>query len=229
MSIKAEHKVIIDKIVRLCKQEPEFDAELRKELKMQIPALSSYDGREIRRIREILEIRADNSISYDFIAISLIRERLIIDNLRMENEAMDLELKNRLVVFCVNAFYQMEALINYFFYCCYRDIDKIVSVVVEYTSGKYQYKPTCKECRVGDIDVYYKINAFCRLCKLDASEAAFFSGIRKIRNDFEHRGLYESYDEIMSKNAYFFNRYTIESVRNKLKMLVETIKYLCKK
>ena len=113
--MNTKYKAIINKIVLLCQQEPEFDTELRNRLNIQYPAFSSYNGREIRRIREILEIRAENSISYDFIAISLIRERLILDNLRMENAAMDLTLKNRFVVFCVNAFYQIEALINYFF------------------------------------------------------------------------------------------------------------------
>lgn len=225
--MNTEYKAIINKIVRLCQQEPEFDTELRNRLNIQISTLSSCNGREIRRIREILEIRAENSISYDFIAIPLIRERLILDNLRMENAAMDLTLKNRFSVFCVNAFYQIEALINYFFYYCYRDIEKIVSVVVEYTSGRYQYRPTDKETRVGDISINYKINAFCRLCKLDNSDAGFFSNIRKVRNDFEHRELYESYDEISLKNETFFKYNTFDSVRNKLRMLVETIKYLC--
>ena len=227
--MNTKYKAIINKIVLLCQQEPEFDTELRNRLNIQYPAFSSYNGREIRRIREILEIRAENSISYDFIAISLIRERLILDNLRMENAAMDLTLKNRFVVFCVNAFYQIEALINYFFYYCYRDIKEIASVVAENTSGEYAYCPTNKETRVGDISINYKINAFCRLCKLGKSDAAFFSSIRKVRNDFEHRGLYELYDEISFKNMYFFETNTIESVRNKLRMLVETVKYLCKK
>lgn len=102
-----------------------------------------------------------------------------------------------------------------------------MSVVVEYTSGKYQYRPTDKETRVGDISINYKINAFCRLCKLDNSDAGFFSNIRKVRNDFEHRELYESYDEISLKNETFFKYNTFDSVRNKLRMLVETIKYLC--
>ncbi len=93
-------KSTIDKIVQLSKQNPEFDAELRKRLDITSSAnivssqLPICD--DVHAIREALEIRANNSISYDFILAKgnqRLRDQLLIDNLRMENAALNLKEK----------------------------------------------------------------------------------------------------------------------------------------
>ena len=67
-------------------------------------------------IRQALEIRADISINFDFIDVERVKNQLITDNLRMENPRWDLprEGVQRFHEFCVNAFYQIEELINYY-------------------------------------------------------------------------------------------------------------------
>lgn len=114
-------KSTIDKIVQLSKQNPEFDAELRKRLEITSSAnvvssqMSIRD--DVHAIRETLEIRANNSISYDFILAKgnqRLRDQLLIDNLRMENAALNLKEKEleRFYSFCANAFYQIENVVN---------------------------------------------------------------------------------------------------------------------
>ena len=64
-------KSTIDKIVRLSKQNPEFDTELRKRLNItsseNVVSSQMSICNDVHAIREALEIRANNSISYDFI------------------------------------------------------------------------------------------------------------------------------------------------------------------
>lgn len=118
-------KSTIDKIVQLSKQNSEFDAELRKRLEITSSAnvvssrMSICD--DVHAIRETLEIRANNSISYDFILAKgnqRLRDQLLIDNLRMENAALNLKEKEleRFYSFCANAFYQIENVVNFYFY-----------------------------------------------------------------------------------------------------------------
>ena len=69
-------------------------------------------------IRSHLEIRANVSIDYDFIKKYRVKKQLIRDNLKMENSRLDIQIKSdteRFYNFCVEAFYQIEELVNYFF------------------------------------------------------------------------------------------------------------------
>jgi hypothetical protein len=69
-------------------------------------------------IRSHLEIRANVSIDYDFIKNDRVKKQLIRDNLKMENSRLDIQIKSdteRFYNFCVEAFYQIEELVNYFF------------------------------------------------------------------------------------------------------------------
>lgn len=69
-------------------------------------------------IRNHLEIRANVSIDYNFIKNDRVKKQLIKDNLKMENSRLDIQIKNdteRFYNFCVEAFYQIEELVNYYF------------------------------------------------------------------------------------------------------------------
>lgn len=69
-------------------------------------------------IRSHLEIRANVSIDYGFIKNDRVKKQLIRDNLKMENSRLDIQIKSdteRFYNFCVEAFYQIEELVNYFF------------------------------------------------------------------------------------------------------------------
>lgn len=232
-------KSTIDKIVQLSKQNSEFDAELRKRLEITSSAnvvssrMSICD--DVHAIRETLEIRANNSISYDFILAKgnqRLRDQLLIDNLRMENAALNLEEKEleRFYSFCANAFYQIENVVNFYFYVMFPDIDNLLSFIENATNvdGKYSFKRNAnKEYKsVSDIEITYKLNAICTtLFPDDKNIKITYSQLRQVRNEGAHRCMVivEEHDE---NNALyrFFKYNTFDSIRIVLIKLVETIK-----
>ena len=232
-------KLPIDKIVQLSKQNSEFDAELRKRLEITSSAnvvssrMSICD--DVHAIRETLEIRANNSISYDFILAKgnqRLRDQLLIDNLRMENAALNLKEKEleRFYSFCANAFYQIENVVNFYFYVMFPDIDNLLSFIENATNvdGKYSFKRNAnKEYKsVSDIEITYKLNAICTtLFPDDKNIKITYSQLRQVRNEGAHRCMVivEEHDE---NNALyrFFKYNTFDSIRIVLIKLVETIK-----
>ena len=232
-------KSTIDKIVQLSKQNPEFAAELRKRLNMTSSAnvVSSQMSicNDVHAIRETLEIRANNSISYDFILAKgnqRLRDQLLIDNLRMENAALNLREKEqeRFYSFCANAFYQIENAVNFYFYVMFPDIDNLLSFIENATNidGKYSFKRnTNKEYKsVSDIEITHKLNAICNtLFPDDKHIKATYSQLRQVRNEGVHRCMVimEEHDE--SNALYRFFKYnTFNSIRIVLIKLVGTIK-----
>lgn len=232
-------KSTIDKIVQLSKQNPEFDAELRKRLEITSSAkvvssqMSICD--DVHAIRETLEIRANNSISYDFILAKgnqRLRDQLLIDNLRMENAALNLNEKEleRFYSFCANAFYQIENVVNFYFYVMFPDIDNLLSFIENATNvdGKYSFKRNAnKEYKsVSDIEITYKLNAICTtLFPDDKNIKITYSQLRQVRNEGAHRCMVivEEHDE--SNALYRFFKYnTFNSIRIVLIKLVGTIK-----
>lgn len=215
-------KSTIDKIVQLSKQNSEFDAELRKRLEITSSAnvvssrMSICD--DVHAIRETLEIRANNSISYDFILAKgnqRLRDQLLIDNLYS---------------FCANAFYQIENVVNFYFYVMFPDIDNLLSFIENATNvdGKYSFKRNAnKEYKsVSDIEITYKLNAICTtLFPDDKNIKITYSQLRQVRNEGAHRCMVivEEHDE--SNALYRFFKYnTFNSIRIVLIKLVETIK-----
>lgn len=232
-------KSTIDKIVQLSKQNPEFDAELRKRLEITSSAnvvssqMSICD--DVHAIRETLEIRANNSISYDFILAKgnqRLRDQLLMDNLRMENAALNLKGKEleRFYSFCANAFYQIENVVNFYFYVMFPDIDNLLSFIENATNvdKKYSFKRNAnKEYKnVSDIGIADKLNAICNtLFPNDKNIKITYSQLRQVRNEGAHRCMVivEEHDE---NNALyrFFKYNTFNSIRIVLIKLVGTIK-----
>lgn len=233
-------KSTIDKIVRLSKQNPEFDAELRKRLEITSSAnvvssqMSICD--DVHAIRETLEIRAYNSISYDFILAKgnqRLRDQLLIDNLRMENAALNLKEKEleRFYSFCANAFYQIENVVNFYFSVMFPDIDNLLSFIENATTvdGKYSFKRNAnKEYKsVSDIKITYKLNAICTtLFPDDKNIKITYSQLRQVRNEGAHRCMVIVKEEHDESNALyrFFQYNTFNSIRIVLIKLVGTIK-----
>lgn len=73
---------------------------------------------DTQAIRNHLEIRGNVSIDYDFIKNDRVKKQLIKDNLRMENARLSLtkDELTRFYEFCINAFYQIEELLNYYYH-----------------------------------------------------------------------------------------------------------------
>lgn len=192
-------------------------------------------SKDISFIRSALGIRANASINYGFIGNQRLRDQLIIDNLRMENAALDLQEKeiNRFYAFCVNAFYQVENIINYYFYVTYPNIDDLLSTLENATindgeNGQFQFKRSKDktEKNVGDISIFFKINAFCNLLfPKEMGLRLTLGNLRQVRNEGEHRCqvLYSQKDE-KNKLFDFLEKATFNSVRATLIKVVNTIK-----
>lgn len=227
-------KTTIEKIKLLAQQNSEFAKEMqtlfgKSETSVDLPILSSVSS-DVSAIRSALEIRATESLKYSFVKVPRLRDQLIIDNLRMENAALNLQEResDRFYIFCVNAFYQLENIINYYYHVMFPNINSLLTEIERATSTdpeKYKFKRTGTEKNVVDIAVYYKITSICNsLFPENISLKSTLNNLRKIRNDGEHRCqvLMEKRDE--SNNLYqFLQSATFNSVRVDLIKVVSAI------
>lgn len=228
----------INKIVRLCAQNPEFDRELRRRLGMVTLVKGAAMDKPIRddvhAIREALEIRGDNSITYDFIlnrGYKRLRDQLALDNLRMENAAMNLKDKERerFYVFCVNAFYQVENVVNYYFYVMFPKIDDLLGCIEGATSldGRYGFRrvPGREYKTVSDIEIKHKLDAICNILFPGDKIKITYSQLRQVRNEGAHRCMIimEGHDENNALYKFFKNN-TFNSIRIALIKLVNAVK-----
>ena len=237
-------KTTIEKIVQLSKQNSDFDSEMRKLFGKTMSASTvsnnSVISDDISAIRAALEIRGYNSIDYSFIKEPRLRDYLNADNLRMENAALSFKQKEseRFYTFCVNAFYQVENIVNYYFHKSYPNIDDLLTAIENATKndsdGKKSYqfmrakgdKSQFVEKNVSDIDMFYKINALCNiLFPNDKAIKATLSNLRKVRNEGEHR-CQIIWDEKNEENKLyvFLKKATFISIRITLKKIVAEVK-----
>lgn len=229
--------ITIQNIKLLAQQNPMFRQEMQKifgaPIDIPLPQVVSSIENNISAIRQALEIKAQNSISYDFVKEQRLRDQLYIDNLRMENAALNLKEKeiDRFYIFCVNAFYQIENIVNYYFYVNFPDIEELLKTLERYTAQekeKYRYKRPnpIGDITVADIPIFYKLNAICNiLFFFDSSVKINLSNLRQIRNLGEHRChiLIEENDK-RNRLHEFFQKKTFTDVRNLLRRFVNVVK-----
>ena len=199
-------RATIEKIVALSKQNEEFNLEMRKLFGKTVSASTVSDNQaisdDIAAIRAALEIRGNHSIDYGFIKEQRLKEQLFIDNRRMEKAALNLKEKesDRFYTFCVNAFYQVENIVNYYFHKSYPEINDLLTAIENATKndsdGKKSFrfkrakgeKSEYVEKNVSDIDMFYKMNALCNIMfPNDKAIKSTLSNLRKVRNEGEHR------------------------------------------
>lgn len=227
-------KETINKVILLTQQNEEFNKELRKRLEINSPAkLVSQQSNikdDVLAIREALEIRANKSITYDFIDNQRLRDQLVIDNLRMENAALNLTEKeaNRFYAFCVNAFYQIENVVNYYFHVLYPDINDLLKCIEDYTSQEeqhFQFHRKNTERHVGDIAIASKLNAICNILFPGDEIKISCSQLRSVRNEGEHRCMTIIQKQEVNNSLYkFFKFNTFNGIRSLLFRLVNEIK-----
>ena len=230
-------KSTVDKIKLLAKQNPEFAKEMqilfgKSEPSSDLPILTSVSS-DVSAIRSALEIRATESLKYSFVKVPRLRDQLVIDNLRMENASLNLQEKesDRFYIFCVNAFYQIENIINYYYHFMYPNINDLLNEIEKATSSdpeKFQFKRSTngmKEKTVVDISVYYKITAICNSLFPDNLQLKVtLNNLRKIRNEGEHRCQVIMSRRDESDNLYqFLQSATFNSVRAALLKVVSAI------
>ena len=227
-------KATVDKIKLLAKQNQEFAKEMqalfgKSEVAPDMPILTSVSS-DVSAIRSALEIRATESLKYSFVKVPRLRDQLIIDNLRMENAALNLQEKesDRFYIFCVNAFYQLENIINYYYHVMFPNVNDLLNEIEKATSNepeRYRFKRNGKEINVSDVAAYYKIIAICDTLFPDNLQLKVtLNNLRKIRNEGEHRCqvINEKRDE--SDNLYqFLQTATFNGVRTSLLKVVSTI------
>lgn len=160
--------------------------------------LAISTNKEIEKIKDALELRADLSIDYSFVKDIFVQRQLMIDNLRMENVLLNLSMpeRERYDNFCVNAFLQVENILNYY-YCekFGKALDAILADIEDATQyDKYPFKrvPGKTYYYVSEIAIASKIQAFCnQFFPFDPNvkdyTATNLHKLRNIRNDIFHR------------------------------------------
>ena len=228
-------KSVLHKVIQLSKQNEEFDKELRRALNISSSATvvteNDHITKDISAIREALEIRANVSITYEFVQEQRLHDQLIIDNLRMENAALNLKQseQERFYSFCVNAFYQIENTVNYYFHSTFRKVDDLLSVIEKYTeqelSDDFKFRRKGRERNVSDIPVAHKINAFCNIFFPGDKFKMTLGQLRQVRNEGEHRCMIIMENRDEKNSLYNFFKYnTFNSIRIYLIRFVNAIK-----
>ena len=160
--------------------------------------LTITTNQDIKKVKEALELRADYSIDYSFVKDIFVQRQLMIDNLRMENVLLNLSMLEieRYDNFCVNAFLQVENILNYYFCEKYhKNLDSILTAIEDITKNdKYPFKriPNKTYLYVSEIPIASKIQAFCNeFFPFDSTNTDYTTKnlhtLRNMRNDIFHR------------------------------------------
>lgn len=232
-------KATVHKITLLAEQNSEFYQEMQKLFGKTAPAsgvnVNSNITEDILAIRSALEIRANASINYSFVKTQRLRDQLIIDNLRMENAALNLQEPeaDRFYVFCVNAFYQVENILNYFYHLTFPEINSLLNEIEDATQNEkndFKFRRTGKEQNVGSIPVAHKLNAFFNsFLPEEGSLKWSIVTLRQVRNEGEHRCDIIRQEKDESNNLYkFFKSKTFNYVRIDLIKFVNAIEHKLK-
>ena len=232
-------KSTVYKIKLLAEQNPEFYQEMQKLFGKTASAsdinINSNISSDITAIRSALEIRANASITYSFVKYQRLRDQLIIDNLRMENAALNLQdpEADRFYVFCVNAFYQVENILNYFYHTVFPEVESLLKEIEDATQHEkndFRFRRTGKEQNVGSIPVAHKLNAFFNSYLPEESSLKWSIGtLRQVRNEGEHRCDIIRQEKDENNNLYkFFKSKTFNYVRIDLIKFVNAIEYKLK-
>lgn len=229
----------VNKIKLLAEQNPEFNQTMQKLFGNTVSAsvvnINSTITEDISAIRSALEIRANASLTYSFVINQRLRDQLIIDNLRMENAALNLKEPeaDRFYVFCVNAFYQVENILNYFYYTSFPEIDALLKEIEDGTQNEkndFKFRRTGKEQNVGSIPVAHKLNAFFNTYLPEEVSLKWSIGtLRQVRNEGEHRCDIIRQEKDDNNNLYkFFRSKTFNYVRIDLIKFVNAIEHKLK-
>jgi hypothetical protein len=181
--------------------------------------------KDTSKIVYLLNLNPSVSVDYSFIKNTLLRTRLELDNLRMENIRYDLKEKDemkRLYDFCINAFYQIENLINFYYYEKFPKINDLLNHIENIERTNFKSK---EEKNIGDIPIYAKIYAFNKTFYKDNITGYNIDSLRLIRNEGLHRCTRIKNIENENKRLHEFLKYaTFSSIHNLVQSLATKIK-----
>jgi len=194
-------------------------------------------------IRSHLEMRANISIDYEFINNDRVKKQLLKDNLRMENIRLNLSKDEltRFYEFSINAFYQIEELLNYFYHIKFEsDKDSMYTFLI---ANNLNYKVTDNDDETKKADKLRKQNelknkslSFITVAdKITAFSFGYFNiqsgnytgstmnSLRLLRNEDLHRCtiIEKNRDEKLNKFLFYKN---FDAIRDAIKNVVEIIK-----
>jgi hypothetical protein len=144
----------------------------------------------IKELKILTEIKATASISYDKIKIDWVKKRLVSDNLRMENVLYNINISDteRFHSFCSNAFFQIENLLNYYYYSKYTNFSDCISY---FKSKGTKFDDNRDPHKLSHIQSYSKLYCFESEFYYDPKGITFYDSqldmIRQIRNLESHR------------------------------------------
>lgn len=180
-------------------------------------------------IKKYLNISPELSLDYSFIRHKILKNRLELDNLRMENVRIDIQEKDeikRLYDYIIYAFYQVENLINFYYYNNYPIISDLINHLESIESTKF--KRNNKEKNISDINIATKLYSFNKTFfnKKGEYTGHGLDNLRKVRNEGLHRCtviLKMGHEE----NDYLYNflkKSTYDSIQKDLESLVEKVR-----
>ncbi len=198
----------------------------KKEPSTQGSALFEDIKKDTNKVIELLEISPECSIDYSFIKHKLLRTRLELDNLRMENVRYDLKEKDqmkRLFDFSVNAFYQIENLINLYYFEKFSEFNSLLDHLEAIENTNFKRKEEMKS--IGDITIATKIYSFNKTYY--NGQSMNIDNLRKIRNEGLHRCTRIAREEEENPKLHKFLSYaTFDSIQSTVNNLAFKIKNL---
>lgn len=196
---------------------------------------SMLDNADLRELRDVMHLSGFKSVDYSFIKEDILRTQLEVDNLRMEDAACSSQIKNeeeRFFIFCINAFYQIENITNYYFVKKFPNFPDLMKYMEEHSNFKHKENQKTQEIvekSVGDIDIACKIFALCGELFPSTEEQPDFTyktinHLRLVRNEGFHRCQVEgkSSNERLEK-FYKYNDFI--TIRETLRKYVAAIQY----
>ena len=203
------------------------NSEIRESLRRML------DNADLKDLRDIMRLSGYKSVDYSFIQEDILRTQLEVDNLRMEDAACSTQIKNeeeRFFIYCINAFYQIENLTNYYFVKMFPEFPKLLEHLEKNSNFKHKEDPITKEIReksVGDIDISCKIYALTKQLFPSSKEQPDYTyktitGLRLVRNEGFHRCQIEETEPNKTlDNFYRYNDFS--SIRELLRKYANAI------
>lgn len=197
---------------------------------------------DTEQIRSHLEIRANVSIDYSFVKDERVKKQLIKDNLRMENIRLDItkDELTRFYEFCINAFYQIEELINYYLHLKFKnDNNGLYNFLIDNNNNykfsgnendqqkeqKLKSQTDLKKKSLNFITVADKITAFSFgffNIKDGNYSGSTMNSLRLLRNEDLHRCTIIEKNRDEKLNKFLFHK-NYDSIRDAIKNTSEII------
>lgn len=194
---------------------------------------SMLDNADLRDLRDVMHLSGHKSVDYSFIKEDVLRTQLEVDNLRMEDAACSTQIKDdaeRFFIFCINAFYQIENITNYYFFKKYPNFADLLEYMEEHSNFKHNENKKTHEIiekSVGDIDISCKLFALSNELFPSTEEQPDYTyktinGLRLVRNEGFHRCQIEG-NVANEKLSRFYKYNDFITVREILRKYVKAI------